>query len=732
MRFGNGTAAVASTLTLIGFSGTVFAQTRIDVNVVTARHPISPNVYGAAFPTAAQIADLNMPLCRYGGNQSSSYNWLLNCDNRANDWFFETFADTSPVAGERGDTFIANAKSKNAQAMITIPMLNYLGKVGTNRSSLRSFSIAKYGPQTNNDPWQADAGNGVSTASGNPFIIGNDPTDANTPNSPAMQNSWVQHLISKWGFSNTGGLKYYILDNEPSLWNSTHRDVHPIGETYDELYNDYTTYGLNIRNADPNAVIFGPEEWGWSGYFYSGYDAAAGAASNWTNFPDRAAHGNMDHIPWLLQQLKAYETTNGKRLIDVLSVHYYPQQGEFSDDDSSGMQAIRNRSTRSLWDPNYTDTSWIGSKVQLIPRLKNWVSTYYPGLKTALTEYNWGDEGNMNGATTQADIFGILGREGLDFASRWTTPATGSPTYLGMKIFRNYDGLNSTFGDVSVACSAPNPDNLSAFAAQRSSDGAITILVINKVNSAGQVSLHIAGLPPKGPASVYQFSAASPSSIRRLTSLDTTGGIVSGTVPAQSVTLYVVPAARLSLTITDPQPVQATPNGTATYPAVALEPADPSAPVTGSIHTGPSWAHYDGQTLTVSPPANALIGNYPVMLLASEGGSSPSTATLSIMVRVGPALLQSAAFETPTVASGATDTLTVKLSSPAPHGGSTITVVNKDGLLTVPNSVTIPEGSQWVSLSVTAGAVTKNTNSFLTVSYGGKLIPATVRITPAR
>src|SRR5207244_6865840 len=113
--------------------------------------------------------------------------------------------------------------------------------------------------------------------------------------------------------------------------------------------------------------------------------------------------------------------------------HYYPQGGEFSDDVSTAMQLRRNRSTRSLWDPNYIDETWINDKVQLIPRLRNWANTYYySGTPIAITEYNWGAEGYMSGATAQADIFGIFGREGLDMATRWTTPDPSTPTYKAM------------------------------------------------------------------------------------------------------------------------------------------------------------------------------------------------------------------------------------------------------------------------------------------------------------
>ena len=49
-----------------------------------------------------------------------------------------------------------------------------------------------------------------------------------------------------------------------------------------------------------------------------------------------------------------------------------------------------------------------------------------------------------------------------------------------MEIYRNYDGNLSTFGDTSVSAAVANPDYLSSFAAVRSSDGALTVMVINK------------------------------------------------------------------------------------------------------------------------------------------------------------------------------------------------------------------------------------------------------------
>ncbi len=205
------------------------------------------------------------------------------------------------------------------------------------------------------------------------------------------------------------------------------------------------------------------------------------------------------------------------------------------------MQLRRNRSTRSLWDPGYVDETWINDRVQLVPRLKSWVNTYYPGTAIGITEYNWGAENHINGATTQADIYGIFGREGLDMGARWATPASSTPTYKAMKMYRNYDGNRSTFGDVSVAANVPNPDNVAAFAAARSADGALTVMVISKYLSATtQATISLANVNHRGIAQAWQLTSAN--AITRLSDLTFSGNSIVATLPAQSITLFVVPA----------------------------------------------------------------------------------------------------------------------------------------------------------------------------------------------
>jgi Glycoside hydrolase family 44 len=526
---------LAATLTLPVFSVSAFASVTIAIDPSAKRHSINPNIYGVAWASKADLLALNVPLNRMGGNATSSYNWAINAQNLGNDWYFESYPEQSGQAGLEADTLIGNSKAANAQPMITVPLIGWVAKLGTGRSILPSFSVAKYGAQCSTDYWDPDAGNGLKPDCSTP-ITGNDPHDSYVKDSVAKEQKWVAHLVQKWGAANAGGVRYYLMDNEPSIWFSTHRDSHPIGPHATEYRDKVIAESASIKSVDPNALVVAPEEWGWEAYFYSGYDQQYAAAHGYSNWPDHKREQNgMDYIPWLLSEWKA-----AGHPVDVLSVHYYPEGGEYGNDDSAATQALRNRATRELWDRTYTSESWIGAPVFLIPRLKNWVTKYYyAGTPVAITEYNWGDEAHINGATTLADVLGIYGREGLDMATYWTMPDAGTPTYKAIQMYRNYDGAKSIFGDLSVSANVPNPDSLSAFAALRSGDGALTVMVINKASSSAAISLALAHATASGSAKRYQLTASN--AIQHLTDLGWSGGNLNDTVPAQSITLYVLP-----------------------------------------------------------------------------------------------------------------------------------------------------------------------------------------------
>jgi PKD repeat protein len=627
-----GVALLAAVAVLEAQNGAI----TVSVDVNASRHAINPAIYGVAYATTPQLQDLNAPLHRYGGNNTSRYNWQQNADNRGQDWYFESIGDSSATAGQRGDDFIVNSRSGNAEPMITIPMIEYVAKVGSNRSKLASFNSNIYGPQDDCDwQWFAQACNGMHN--GQP-ITGNNPLDANVANSATLQGGWVSHIVQRFGPAANGGLKYYILDNEHSLWHSTHRDVRPTGATMEDIRDAMITYSAAIKNVDPGALVVGPEEWGWSGYFFSGFDQQYGSQHGWSFLPDRANHGNMDYLPWLLQQLKTRSDLDQRHVIDAFTVHYYPQGGEFGNDTSSAMQLRRNRSTRSLWDPNYVDETWINDKVKLIPRLRGWVGTYYyTGTPVGITEYNWGAEGHINGATTQADIYGIFGRESLDFATRWTTPDTTTPTYKAMKMYRNYDGNRSSFGETSVsASSTSNADSVSVFAAQRSSDQALTVMVISKVLSGSTpVTVNVANFSAGSSAQVWQLTSSN--AIAPLSDLTVSGQSFTTSVPAQSITLFVVPATGASPNQPPVARATAMP-GSGTVPLSVAFDGSTSSDADGSI-VSYAWTFGDGGNATGATATHTYMtaGNYSAVLKVTDNQGAIGTTTVSITVNPGAA-----------------------------------------------------------------------------------------------
>jgi hypothetical protein len=519
----------------------------VSVDANAGQHPIDPLIYGVHFADAPTLQDLGATMNRYGGNSSGRYNWLQNIDNRGVDYFFESIPYPNHTAGEWMDTFIATTKAGGAEPFLTMPMVGWVAKTNGNFDTLWSFSVANYGPQIDAD---GDAGNGCAVApdvfpcvNGTPITF-NDPNDASIPADGAFQQPWMQHVRNTWGPASAGGLKYWGYDNEPSIWHTAYWDVHSAGAGMDEMTTKMIDYGDRLRGVDSGLQLLGPEEWGWDGYFYSGLDQQQLALGNCggPDCPDRMAHGGQDYVPYLLAQMKQHEVGTGTKVLDMLTLHFYPQGGEFDypPDVSPAMQLLRNRSTRGLWDPNYVNESWINAIVQLIPRMKGWVQTYYPGLKVGLTEYNWGAENHINGATAQADVMGILGREGADMASRWEVPAAGTPVYNAFKMYRNYDGAGGAFGETSVTAGVPNPDEVAAFAARRAADGALTVMVISKVLTGDTpTTVNLAGFAAGPVAHVWQLTAANV--ITQLADVPVAGNSIVLTLPAQSITLLVVP-----------------------------------------------------------------------------------------------------------------------------------------------------------------------------------------------
>lgn len=414
---------------------------------------------------------------------------------------------------------------------------------------------------------------------------------------------WVNSIVTNTAYGNGAsgkGVAIWDLDNEPAWWDAVHRDVHPSPSTYDEVTWGGISTALAIKKADTTAQVSGPVIDYWWNYFYSKQDIENGWGHGspcyqpWSNPADRNAHNGVPMIEYYLQQFKAAEASYGTRLLDYLVVHgyfagtYNGNSVGFATAGDTAEQMVRMNSTRVLWDPTYTDKNFPQPNYltdtnytsncsnvplqapQLLPMLQSWVAKDYPGTKTAIDEYNFGALESINGAVTQADVLGIFGQYGLDLATLWPTDVytKQGPGNEAFAIYRNYDGAKSAFGDTALAscsttaaltaaCVPTTPaaadetgqGQLSVYGALRSSDNALTVMVINKTFGPLTSTVSLANVGAiAASADVFQYSSANLAQIVKQPSVSVTAPVLPSktatltyTFPAQSMTLFVIP-----------------------------------------------------------------------------------------------------------------------------------------------------------------------------------------------
>ncbi len=385
-----------------------------------------------------------------GGNQTSRYNWEEgNVYNSGSDWFFEN-ATTGKGPDPIWRTLLTANASHHVLTAIEIPMLGWVAKDATSIS----FPLSRHPSQQSRTQRGARATGGARMAPRSRHLRRPRRASRRRPHSRRDGFEQIKDFAAKVGSPSP---RVYVLDNEPALWSSTHRDVHPDPVTYDELWERTRAYATAIRDADPQGLIAGPAAWGWLEYSYSAKDAQAGVY--WR--PDRRAHEDLPLIAWYLRQAARHEKQTGKKLLDLLDVHFYPQATGVgittSGSTDARTRALRIRSTRALWDPSYTDESWIGEPVKLLPRLHEWIDAYDPGVNIQIGEWNFGAETDMSGGLAVAEALARFADGGVTAAYYWPYPALGSAAYFAFRAYRDFDGHGGRSWTSSRRASRPRP-----------------------------------------------------------------------------------------------------------------------------------------------------------------------------------------------------------------------------------------------------------------------------------
>jgi hypothetical protein len=472
-------------------------------------HPISPLIYGVSGAPKEVLDTLLPTLNSWGGNPNTRYNWRIgNAWNAGSDWFYRN-GNYGFLEGSASDQFAQEAQDAGIVTRFVLPSLGWVAK--DDQNSTCSFPLA-----------DGSCGNAGGATCVNPGEIA-DPTTANVASDPKSISEWVTHLTGEKGFN----VRFLAMDNEPELWGYTHYDVHPNCTTYSEILAKYMEYTQALHPVVPNAEFVGPMTCCWLYY----WDSPSGTV-------DKLQHGNQDFLPWFLDSIRKQDLVSGWRSLHVLDLHYYPE-GLYNNNVDEITAAKRLRSTRSLWDETYIDESWINTPVYLIPRMKQLINAYYPETKFGISEWNWGADNTMNGALAIADVLGIFGVQDLYYAAYWRYPEIGSPGFNAFKLYTNYDGKGSRFGDTSVWSDTSDHSMLSSYAALDSATGNLHIMLINKQPQKNvEIKVKLNGYAAEKDIDMYRLDTSRSEEIIK-SSLSKNGDDLNLNLPPYSISLLV-------------------------------------------------------------------------------------------------------------------------------------------------------------------------------------------------
>jgi len=482
----------------------------------------------------------NLTLSRSGGNRMTAYNWETNDSNAGADFQNQndTFLGGGTVPNGAVKAGLEAARAAGAGMLVTMPLIGYVSADHNGGGD-----VALSGPNYLSTRFRVSL-----PRKGTPFVMAPVTNDGFV-----YQDEYINFLDQTYpnAFAATANPIMINLDNEPDLWQSTHARLRGDGTvgsqsgttaTYAEMVQRTVDYADAAKDVVPAAQIFGPVNYGWQGMI---------------RFQDASDAAGRDFLNFYLQQMAAAEVTTGHRLVDVLDVHWYPEaRGTCSaaggtcriteNNNDAGTVAARIAAPRSLWDSSYVENSWIAQSlgnqaINLLPRLRNKITSNYPGTKLGITEYNYGGANHISGAIAQADVLGIFGREGLYAATLWRLESNNDFIYGGFDAFRNYNGASGSFGDTTIRATNSDAVNTSVYASVDAGNAARMVVVAINKNATGQTAgIAVTHTTQFHTAQVYTLTSANSAPQRQADINITLTNAFQYSMPANSVTTLVL------------------------------------------------------------------------------------------------------------------------------------------------------------------------------------------------
>ena len=501
----------------------------ITVNLAGEKKEISPYIYGVNdYGNSDNYRNVTVNALRQGGNRYTGYNWETNYSNAGEDWHNSSdtnIGDDTDGAGSAVRKFSKRSTDYNIPyKMTTLQMAGYV-------------SADKAGSVSDTEKAPSSRWNEVKFRKDGELSLTPDLTD-----NAVYMDEYVNFIVKTLGDSNTStGMQGYSLDNEPVLWNDTHPYLHPEEVSNNELVSKSIELASVVKEIDPDADVFGPAFWGVLPCI-NGSSGDNYTDPEWTAVKDQYSW----YLDYYLKQMADAEKEHGKRLLDVVDVHYYAQD---CSTDEARLQAAR-----SLYDENYTENSWLGQYfsdyLPFLPKINESINKYYPGTKIAVSEYNLGDLSNekdtgklVSSAIAETEALGAFADNGVYLATYWGTLSNCPYVESAINLYTNYDGEGAAFGDTLVEASTEDISKATAYAAiDGNDDSGVTVVVSNKDSEkAENAVISLEGTDTNYKSAVVYAITQDSSEIRIIdVQNDLTGNSFTVELPPMSVAQVVV------------------------------------------------------------------------------------------------------------------------------------------------------------------------------------------------
>lgn len=546
--------------TFLAFVAVANAQVSVVIDADADNMPISPYLYGKngatsdqATPTSAadmlRMREAGLRFARMNnGNNATKYNWRrkLTCHP---DWYKNVY----PCNWDQSASDL-QSELPGVQGMYAFQLIGKAAKTSDYNFNDWAYNQSQWGEWCS----KPVCGGGELDAAGN--LVKKGDASLYLEDWPADSTVGIyKHWRDELGLD-MSQFQYWSMDNEFEMWPWTHSDVveKNSDEVFEMMMQNYFATAKAIRAIDPSVKLCGPvagSEWTW---FYPAdcQPTYKGKKYCW--------------LEYFIMRCAEEEKSSGVKMLDVLDIHFYPGDTKVAD-------VLQTH--RVLWDRNFVYSGANGvktvnggwdetqTKEYIFGRCQDWIDQYFGpnrGITFAISEYD--NTSSFNPTVTALSYASFLGegaRHGMEFFTPWTW---NTGMWETLHLFGRYAQ------DVNVSAVSSNEELLSAYTSISSTRDSMTIILINRSETAAQkVSLTIGNFDAQdGAAETLQLANLPASETfnshtdNALTSgkVAVASNMLSVEVPPLSMTAVLVPSAHAGVDGFAAQSVAVYPNPT--------------------------------------------------------------------------------------------------------------------------------------------------------------------------